>query len=233
MKLQERLLDEVVLVPCVGEREARRLCVMSLVAEWAGEAHGDRPICASPVVRGYAVALNDCLPDDCRQLLKPFAPVIVGTQDTADRERRALLLDAVLEDVAPAGLRALLGSGTARESETAQVLLHGWPSWACASSNELLGVLASGKASASPFLSALNGVISRFVEADDEAFGKAVGKLLGHAADVQPTERGRRRVWLMGIDMLDRISSLRGDWMDSDFSSGEDTRTLVSRSAAS
>ncbi len=97
----QRLYDRVELVAGVGDIGAGTLCVMSFAAGLAGEGHTDSPACASPVVRSFAVALNDNLPRAVRQRLKPFAPRIVGTRDGLDAARAEVLRRALAEEILP------------------------------------------------------------------------------------------------------------------------------------
>jgi len=57
-------------------------CVMEAVAYVAGEPFSDHPACASPVITSFLISWNDSLPDDQRQMLKPYIPRIVGTKTT-------------------------------------------------------------------------------------------------------------------------------------------------------
>jgi hypothetical protein len=97
----QRLYDRVELVAGVGDPGAGTLCVMSFAAGLAGEGHTDSPACASPVVRSFAIALNDSVPHDVRQRLKPFAPRIVGTRDGLDAARAEVLRRALAEEILP------------------------------------------------------------------------------------------------------------------------------------
>jgi hypothetical protein len=97
----QRLYDRVELVAGVGDIGAGTLCVMSFAAGLAGEGHTDSPACASPVVRSFAIALNDSVPHDVRQRLKPFAPRIVGTRDGLDAARAEVLRRALAKEILP------------------------------------------------------------------------------------------------------------------------------------
>jgi hypothetical protein len=97
----ERLYERVRLVSGKGSRRHGRLCIMTFVALLAGERHTDAPETASPVIRHFAIALNDGMPDDERQRLKPFAPRIIGTRDARDEERVELLRRAMRDEIAP------------------------------------------------------------------------------------------------------------------------------------
>ena len=97
----QRLYDSVDLVSRVGDRSQQQLCVMSLVALLAGERHSDRPDCACAVITAYAIKLNDALDDETRQVLKPFAPRIIGTRDGYEAERARFMVGKILCDLAP------------------------------------------------------------------------------------------------------------------------------------
>ena len=98
---RERLFGRVQLVRGKGSRRNGRLCIMAFVALLAGERHTDAPACASPLVRQFAMALNDGLSDEHRQQLKPFAPQMIGTRDARDPDRLELLRTAWRDDIAP------------------------------------------------------------------------------------------------------------------------------------
>lgn len=97
----ERLYERIRLVGGKGSRRDARLCVMTFVALLAGERHTDAPVTASPVIRKFAITLNDGMPDDEREHLKPFAPRIIGTRDALDSERVELLRTALRDEIAP------------------------------------------------------------------------------------------------------------------------------------
>src|SRR3712207_4257577 len=98
---QQRVLDRFELVSGIGEPDEGTACVMSLVAHLAGEGHTDRPRCASPVVRDFVIPVNDHMPREARQSLKPFAPRLVGTNDGLDRARAEVLRRALAETILP------------------------------------------------------------------------------------------------------------------------------------
>jgi hypothetical protein len=98
---QQRILDRFELVSGIGEPSEGTACVMSLVARLAGEGHTDRPRCASPLLREFAIPVNDHMPREARQRLKPFAPRLVGTNDGLDRARAEVLRRALAEAILP------------------------------------------------------------------------------------------------------------------------------------
>ena len=88
----QRAFDRVELVSgSIGDPGEGRMCLMSLVAFLAGEAHSDAPGCASPLIQTFAVLVNDHMPHAARQRLKPFAPRIIGTNDGFDPVRAEIL----------------------------------------------------------------------------------------------------------------------------------------------
>ena len=53
---------------------------------------GDDPPCACPVIRKYAIGLNDAMPDPVRQRLKPFILRVIGNRDQAAEPARLRLI---------------------------------------------------------------------------------------------------------------------------------------------
>src|SRR5215218_969855 len=96
----QRAFDRVELVSgSIGSPGEGRMCLMSLVAFLAGEQHSDAPGCASPLIQTFAVVINDHMPREARQRLKPFAPRIIGTNDGFDSVRAEVLRHAVSEGI--------------------------------------------------------------------------------------------------------------------------------------
>jgi hypothetical protein len=92
-------------------------CVMEAVAYVAGEPWSDHPKCASPIITSFLIGWNDALPDDQRQILKPYIPRLVGTRVTAadDEQRAWILTDWLARECAPAWLRL---AGLTAEAES-------------------------------------------------------------------------------------------------------------------
>ena len=64
------------------------LCLLEATAWLAGEPHTDHPACASLVAGGIGRRLNDIADDETRQLLLPYAPLLIGTRgDGLDKLR--------------------------------------------------------------------------------------------------------------------------------------------------
>lgn len=85
------------------------MCVMELASILAGEEFTDAPQCADPALAAFLRALNDHLPHDRRQELRPYAAAVVGTAGPPEvsraRWRRCMRYASGRED----GLRARLG----------------------------------------------------------------------------------------------------------------------------
>ena len=97
----QRLFDRVELVSGIGTPGLGQMCVMSFAACLAGEGHTDHPSGVSPVIRSFAILLNDQMPSETRQRLKPFAPRVLGTNDGLDTLRAELLRSALVDRLLP------------------------------------------------------------------------------------------------------------------------------------
>ena len=97
----QRLFDRVELVSGIGTPGLGQMCVMSFAACLAGEGHTDHPSGVSPVIRSFAILLNDQMPSEIRQRLKPFAPRVLGTNDGFDTLRAELLRSALVDRLLP------------------------------------------------------------------------------------------------------------------------------------
>lgn len=85
-------------------------CAMEWVAYIAGEEHSDHPVCVSPFLIRFGMALNDAMPHEQRQGLRPYLARMIGTNgDGLDRERAYLAADWAVRVVAPIALRAAWG----------------------------------------------------------------------------------------------------------------------------
>lgn len=63
-------------------------CAMDAVNWLAHGAHGDRPVCACPIIGSYVIVGNDRMPDDERQRLLPYLSRIAGSRSPAHEEAR-------------------------------------------------------------------------------------------------------------------------------------------------
>ncbi|MEO1169938.1 MAG: hypothetical protein AAFW97_14630 [Pseudomonadota bacterium] len=83
-------ITEVKLAVGSHDSPQQGLCVMEMVAWFAGEEHSDRPQCACPVLGRFAMNLNDAMPGGVRdRLLKPLVPLLAGTRDPESEIVRA------------------------------------------------------------------------------------------------------------------------------------------------
>jgi hypothetical protein len=84
---------------------------MEWVAHLAGEQHSSTPACVSPFLREFAGGLNDALPDEPRQRLRPYLGRMIGTADDGLDEKRAwMATDWLIRTYTPAWL-SLAGLG--------------------------------------------------------------------------------------------------------------------------
>ncbi|HEX6020651.1 MAG TPA: hypothetical protein VFZ00_01565, partial [Solirubrobacter sp.] len=80
-------------------------CAMEWVAYLAGEPHTDSPVCVSPLLRGFGIALNDPWDDEQRQKLRPYLARCIGTaNDGRDMERSWMAWDWLVRTFVPAFL---------------------------------------------------------------------------------------------------------------------------------
>ncbi|WP_372621694.1 hypothetical protein [Falsiroseomonas sp.] len=187
----ERALERVELVTGVGTRDAGRMCVMSLVACLAGEEHTDSPACASPLIRAYAIPLNDNMPHAVRQRLKAFAPRILGTQDGHDAIRAELLRRALAEEILP----RLGGKQPATPRRFAAPL---WRLWS------MLGMRRLER-EAEWMMDRAVALADGADMARAVAAAGAVGRLLARAAREAPDPREAERLWDLAVGLLDRM----------------------------
>lgn len=92
-------------------------CLLEAVAFVAGEPHTDHPACASPILGAFGRSLNDVLPTEKRQDLKPLIPSILGTanQPEKDQARGLMAADWIIRTYTPAWLRL---AGATAEADT-------------------------------------------------------------------------------------------------------------------
>src|SRR4051812_19054664 len=77
-------------------------CAMEWVSYLAGEPHTDQPVCVSPILRRFCIALNDRPPDDQRQRLRPYLARTIGTAgDGLDEQRLQVCRDWLIKTAVP------------------------------------------------------------------------------------------------------------------------------------
>ena len=185
----EQLYQRIELVKGMGNPKSGKLCIMSFVALLAGENHSDSPSAASPLIRGFAVPINDRMPEALRQRLKLFAPRIVGTRDRFDKLRAELLLYAVREEIVPrlrvdfavAGFVPPWPSGARRSRAAAMALVAKF------------GVLSESRAT-------LAGLMAIDI-------ASATAHLLAHCAGALAKQEAVW-YWNKAIDLLDRLCDI-------------------------
>jgi len=98
-------LDTLTLAFGGHEDRSNGLCLLEAVAWFAGEPHTDHPACVSPVLGAFGRSLNDILPDEKRQQLRPYITLLPGTAgDDLDQVRGYLALDWLIRIWTPAWL---------------------------------------------------------------------------------------------------------------------------------
>ncbi len=103
---RQRLIDSVDLKYGSHTDRDDGMCAMEMVAFLAGEEHSDHPDCACPVLTGYTIRLNDAMPEEWRQQLKPYLPLLIGTRDGKEVARAELLADYAIRVFLPIALDA-------------------------------------------------------------------------------------------------------------------------------
>ena len=190
----ESLYRQVELVRGVGDRKRGKMCIMSFVAFLAGEGHSDNPTTASPLIRQFAMTINDEMPDHMRQRLKSFAPRIVDTRDGRDRERVRLLIEAARAEVLPQ---------IAAEFDSAAATDGGMPR----------GYQTHRRAMTLPQLheQALR-LVSYASEPVNmppcEEAATAVARLITHCGRIARTPEQRDWYWVKAIELLDRLCDI-------------------------
>lgn len=88
-----------------GPNDNYQMCLEEAAAWMAGEPWSDHPQCVCPTLAAFGRELNDRLPDDKRQLLKPFIAEQIGTAGDGHREARGYMaLDWLVRTYLPAWL---------------------------------------------------------------------------------------------------------------------------------
>jgi hypothetical protein len=78
---------------------------MEWVSYLAGEPHSDQPVCVSPMLCAFCIRLNDALPGDQRQRMRPYLARTIGTAgDGLDERRNWMCADWLIRVYTPAWL---------------------------------------------------------------------------------------------------------------------------------
>jgi hypothetical protein len=195
----EQLCERVTLVDGVGSLRRGELCVMSFVALLGGERHTDHPANASPLIRNFAIPVNDALPPEVRQRLKPFAVRIVGTRDGCDHARAEVLRQALATEILPRIRRDWgIGQATERCHLPLGSLLAG-----PAGLVEALGWAPERR------MALLLAQLERGTPPGYEpCLGSAVGELLARCMCDATTQEQRGWYWDKAIILLDRLCDI-------------------------
>jgi hypothetical protein len=188
----ERLYDRIELGRGAGQVRSGTLCIMSFVAYLAGERHIDRPKTASPLIRAFAIQLNDGAVDRWRQELKPFAPKIIGTNDGREQQRADILFRAVVDEILPRA-RAEFGSES-RPSHRSSTLEFATPygPGALVDPREAYAVLALNIRPAHTKMSYLT-------------MATLAGNILPILSRCSQTVASKRWFWCKALEILDRL----------------------------
>ena len=104
--MQDRLAT-IIKLEAGGHEPDSKYCLMEAVAFVNGEPWTDHPECACPVLSAYGRALNDAMPDEQRQRLIPYIPLLIGTRSNleVEQQRAFILADLAVRVIAPIALR--------------------------------------------------------------------------------------------------------------------------------
>lgn len=103
---RQRQFDSVQLKYGLHKDPADGMCAMEVVAYLADEAHSDHPDCACPVLTAYTIRLNDAMPEQWRQRLKPYLPLLIDTRDGQEVARGEVLAWHAIRVFVPMALEA-------------------------------------------------------------------------------------------------------------------------------
>ena len=103
----EGRLATIIKLEAGGHEPDSKYCLMEAVAFVNGDPWTDHPECACPVLSAYGRALNDAMPDEQRQRLIPYIPLLIGTRSNleVEQQRAFILADLAVRVIAPIALR--------------------------------------------------------------------------------------------------------------------------------
>ena len=104
--MQDRLAT-IIKLEAGGHEPDSKYCLMEAVAFVNGDPWTDHPECACPVLSAYGRAWNDAMPDEQRQRLIPYIPLLIGTRSNleVEQQRAFILADLAVRVIAPIALR--------------------------------------------------------------------------------------------------------------------------------
>jgi len=112
-------LETITLAKGAHKQESGEACLMEWVSIFAGEPFSDSPACTDPVIASYARTLNDYMPDDQRQRLRAYIPLLVKASNGVSPQARAYMCaDRAVRVFAPIALRAAQLADEAKKLES-------------------------------------------------------------------------------------------------------------------
>lgn len=175
-------------------------------AKWISYGEiGDDPLCACPVIRAYAIGLNDMLPDDQRQRLKPFILRVARNRDPeSERARAEYLIRRAVGAILPIALEA--GRLMERAAVLRRVARDGTLVEVRIVAEDAAGATARLAADASRAATARAAACAAQAASPGPLLGAgaAVAKVAEAAADAGNAEV-RRRVYDAAIETLDGV----------------------------
>jgi hypothetical protein len=98
---------------------------MEWVSYIAGERHTDQPACVCRALRQFTIRLNDAMPDEVRQHLRPYLARMIGSADDRLAPRRAWrMVDWAAREIAPLALDAAGQAPLAAQLRTLRPVRH-------------------------------------------------------------------------------------------------------------
>jgi hypothetical protein len=202
------------------------MCILEAVAYAAGEQHSDMPACVDSAIRRFLISINDRMPDDVRQELKPYIFSVIGTATTSKtvRLKRAwMLVDWSAKHAVPAALEvtgahcwadalrelpAVVDQGTAWQTVfwmrfAGEVVREHWRADAAAAAYAYAATAAADAATAAATAAAYAAAYAATAAATAAAYAAAYAA--GDAATAAVRAKARRGMWL---DLLPSIKAL-------------------------
>jgi hypothetical protein len=190
-----------------GSHDTREtgMCAMEWVAYIAGEEHSDSPVCVDPVLRRFGMGLNDALPDDMRQRLRPYLARMIGTAgDGRSEERRWALADWAVR-FAAAEAQDVTGRKDLGDK------LRALPEVTAETKDEAIEVaraVRDGRRAANAYAAAAANAAANAADAAAAA-AYAAAAYANAAADAADAAAARRHMWERllpsALDLLDRL----------------------------
>ncbi len=175
-------------------------CAMEWVAYIAGEKHSDSPVCVSPVLREFGIALNDHWDDEQRQKLRPYLARCIGTAgDGRDEERGWLAMDWLLREFLPSFLELV----PSLQDHAAKIRAHP-PVLAVADLNHCMNLVNAAREDSRPAWAAAGAAAAAAAWAAAwAAAGAAAGDAAGDAAWDAAAAAAWAAAWAAAGDALE------------------------------